>query len=818
MVVDALRSDFVYANSSNFAFTQSLIRSGAAVPFTGHASAPTITMPRVKAITTGSVPSFVDLVLNFAESDTSSTLEGQDSWLAQLKAKRSGTLVMYGDDTWLRLFPGFFHRADGTTSFFVSDFTEVDRNVTRHIPAELQNDDWSAMTLHFLGLDHIGHKTGPRGPNMPAKQAEMDGVVREIYTAMEQHEHLRSCLLVLLGDHGMNEGGNHGASSPGETSTALTFISPKFKAAFEGQVSPVPDNHDYAYYDTVEQSDIVPTLAALLGFPVPRNNLGVIVPRLLELWTIPKDQYDLLYENAEQIFHIAEATFPTAFHGETPLDDCTGPALSDAQILACLWGQISLTHEHSRDEMRYSDAMGDIRLFLIKAQELLRGTASNYDLSAMQLGIALSALALALCLPSFLRHVMAAGLDGIALVGVMLMYAVTMFATSYVEEEHEFWYWVLGGWLTLQYHKAGRYQCDGRLSGSSAVAIGLVLSGIIRRWKQTGQKYAGDPDLLSEVITCHPWLLWILVVSTYAVFCRSLSQKAATWMEGRQAALLPVLVSISAFSFKVAFTAADAPELLQTVGILQPLVAFTSQYPLVSQGRVIFLGLGHLLACSIYYESPWQDRQHFRSFLEAFHDILSLFLITQTRTIYVPLFMLFAVELRLLQHAPRRQIGNVVVMSLLFQYASFFAFGGTNSIATVDLSNAYNGVSGYSVVAVGILTFLSNWAAPIWWSVAMWRLVHAEDVEPDGPRHLVSALTAFASVHTLAVMLACTILREHLFIWTVFSPKYLYTAAWVVGHHIGVTMLLLAGCLSTREAEKVDKGNKFSGPPRGGTT
>jgi ethanolaminephosphotransferase len=77
-------------------------------------------MPRVKAITTGSVPSFLDVVLNFAESDTSSTLATQDTWLAQMKAKPGGKLLMYGDDTWLKLFPGFFERADGTTSFFVS--------------------------------------------------------------------------------------------------------------------------------------------------------------------------------------------------------------------------------------------------------------------------------------------------------------------------------------------------------------------------------------------------------------------------------------------------------------------------------------------------------------------------------------------------------------------------------------------------------------------------------------------------------------------------------------------------------------------------
>ncbi len=99
---------------------QSLIGTGAALPFTAHATSPTITMPRVKAITTGSIPSFLDVVLNFAEGDKSSSLANQDTWLAQMKLRNQGNLVMYGDDTWLKLFPDTFARADGTSSFFVS--------------------------------------------------------------------------------------------------------------------------------------------------------------------------------------------------------------------------------------------------------------------------------------------------------------------------------------------------------------------------------------------------------------------------------------------------------------------------------------------------------------------------------------------------------------------------------------------------------------------------------------------------------------------------------------------------------------------------
>ncbi|KAK5061599.1 hypothetical protein LTR84_008143 [Exophiala bonariae] len=793
MVVDALRSDFVFGNSSGFQFTQSLIRNGAAIPFTGHASPPTITMPRVKAITTGSVPSFVDLVLNFAESDTTSTLKDQDSWLAQIRAK-GGKLVMYGDDTWLRLFPGFFERSDGTTSFFVSDFTEVDNNVTRHIDPELDKDDWSAMTLHFLGLDHIGHKTGPKGPNMPEKQSEMDGIIKDIYTAMERKSHLQSCVLVLLGDHGMNEGGNHGASSAGEVSTALTFISPKFKTAFEGQTSPIMDAVDYRFYDTVQQSDIAPTLAALLGFPVPQNNLGIIIPRLLELWTVQTDKYELLYENAEQIHHIAEATFPIDFKQGTLSDDCFNKG-SDSAALACLWHRISATRSTSQPGSLSPNSIVDLKTFLYKAQDVLSGTASNYGLTNMHIGIALGAVGLFCCLPTFVPGVFQAGMDGLFLTFVLITYILTMFASSYVEEEHQFWYWILGGWLMLLYVKGSRFSSNGTFSGRSATFLAFALLGVIRRWRQTGQKYAGDPDLITELVKPNSWLLWILVTLTYGIPSSNLTVRAAKWMGSRRMGFLPVMVTVSAFLFKLAFTAADAPELLQSFSIFNPMVDFVAKYALLKLAQVVFLGLTHLGACSIYYEAPWQSVEHFKSFLGAFQDIVTIFMATQSRTVFVPLFLFFNFQLALLRKARAYTIGEVTILALLLQYASFFTLGGTNSIATVDLSNAYNGISGYNVVAVGILTFISNWSGPIWWSFGVLQLLSDADLRKGRWFFLLTSLTTFACVHTLAVMVACTMLREHLFIWTVFSPKYLYTAAWVVGQHTIVNSIVIGGLL-----------------------
>lgn len=120
---------------------------------------------------------------------------------------------------------------------------------------------------------------------MLPKQHEMDGIVRQLYEAMSTESHLQSTLLVVCGDHGMNDAGNHGASSAGETSPALVFVSPKLKHLSNQLQSPLEDRDDFRFYSFVTQSDLAPTLAALLGFPIPKNNLGAFIPDFLPLWT-----------------------------------------------------------------------------------------------------------------------------------------------------------------------------------------------------------------------------------------------------------------------------------------------------------------------------------------------------------------------------------------------------------------------------------------------------------------------------------------------------------------------------------------------------
>jgi ethanolaminephosphotransferase len=95
-----------------------LIKDSKAVPFIGLATAPTVTMSRVKALTTGSAPNFLDIVLNLDAG--SSAQDRLDHWLRRLQIHRNFTIDFYGDDTWLKLFPNTFTNYEGTSSFIVT--------------------------------------------------------------------------------------------------------------------------------------------------------------------------------------------------------------------------------------------------------------------------------------------------------------------------------------------------------------------------------------------------------------------------------------------------------------------------------------------------------------------------------------------------------------------------------------------------------------------------------------------------------------------------------------------------------------------------
>jgi ethanolaminephosphotransferase len=167
---------------------------------------------------------------------------------------------------------------------------------------------------------------------------------------------------------------------------------------------------------------------------------------------------------------------------------------------------------------------------------------------------------------------------------------------------------------------------------------------------------------------------------------------------------------------------------------------------------------------------------------EILHCLTALLAFTQSRASNIPLLLLLSIQFEFLK-ASNLSVTEITTSSLLFQYVSFFAYGGSNSIASIDLSNAYNGVEGFNVVVIGILTFFSNWVGPIFWVSATNLLLLRLRTSGTFMYH-AALLTLFITYSAAFVMAACTVLRSHLFIWTVFSPKYLYCMAWTIGQHL----------------------------------
>jgi len=272
LVIDALRYDFAVPVGDNEAFHDAFpfmydtaLRSpGNAFLRPFIADPPTTTLQRLKGLTTGTLPTFIDMGSSFA-----GTAIEEDNLLMQLR-EAGRRIVHLGDDTWEALFPGYFvgNLSHADDSFFVYDLHTVDNGVIERIfPLMDHESEWDVVIGHCLGVDHAGHRYGPNHVEMTKKLRQMDTFVRDLAATIDDET-----VLVVMGDHGMDGKGDHGGESDDEIESTVWMYSskPVFGRTKPEFVTP-PAN---AKIRPVNQIDLVPTLALLLGIPIPYNNLG----------------------------------------------------------------------------------------------------------------------------------------------------------------------------------------------------------------------------------------------------------------------------------------------------------------------------------------------------------------------------------------------------------------------------------------------------------------------------------------------------------------------------------------------------------------
>jgi ethanolaminephosphotransferase len=890
VLIDALRSDLAFSESSEMHYVKSLIRSGDALAFQAFAHPPTVTLPRIKALMSGTIPSFVDFIGNFH-----GTSYHVDNLLVQFQ--RAGKkVIFYGDDTWLKLFPNSFHRFEGVTSFFVTDTVEVDNNVTRNLWPELAKFDWDVMILHYLGLDHIGHLRGPHSSLMKQKQKEMDTIIERIHKIIMQQDSTefkdyfphqmqrKRTLLVVCGDHGMNELGNHGGSTEGETTPALIFLTSK-KDYFHSTSLPT-------HLKRVAQIDIVPTLALLFGLPIPKNNLGTLIPELFD--TKQRDYLIAIKYNTEQLIAILRE-MPKMWNNGAPksehvrllldrmyrihrknisfdsddienylqlcraLGNEFATALSNYKmdqlilgiiILAITSVTLLLFTVNICCRSQIYDLIGIFPSFwrlagtwlgfffgtfatlflIIELSEILYNINSDVTI-VMQFLSAVSLATTNILFIGFLSpliqslicrvsskdnvfakshskllndvhesqktfqcdHILRIVNEGFILIA-LLLHLVSSGASSLIEEEHQIIYFFTTTSYALLTLINVIIQNGFRKKWKVFCCLSLMLMfRLSRSWNQTGNKWIASPDIGKYLNRPqNSSLLSLLTLLTFAI---------TIFFTHR---ILHNLRSISSFMTTIARFLAFATICLLGLKYF-PVTFHYILPPILTNGlyiaRLAYFCIGSLGFLAIFglpvfvYSSKRTTTftplvtQSIHLFLLAFH-LLALLLHKQHNHF---LFVLFLGEIYFLwqifdnlQDDENLPLWAIIMIWRWTGFSAFFALGNSNSFATIDIGNAYTGLENYNEVVVASLTFLIGYSGPIYFYLALLisLVKHLNSRRPNVSTIKILFVWRLLLLGTITITFrACFValfsviiisLRYHLFIWTVFSPKYFY--------------------------------------------
>ncbi|XP_058124637.1 GPI ethanolamine phosphate transferase 2 [Anopheles ziemanni] len=856
MLIDALRVDFI-EQEANFKFLNKLVDDGKACLYRLKVHPPTVTMPRIKAMTSGAIPSFLDVILNLGSPEMK-----LDTFLYQMKQRQQKT-VFYGDNTWTNMFPDMFHRqGENVDSLYVNDFYEGDQNITKFLNLELQMYDWKLMILHYLGLDHIGHVEGPFSDKVPGKLQEMDQVVETIYQTMHKWEkkYFTKPLLIITGDHGMRDSGGHGGSTQPETIVPLVVVSDQCRKSDE----------------IFLQIDLAPTMSILTGVAIPHASIGSVIEPVLQ-GLDNEDKLYALYYNTQRLISKTELIMMDRLHATDMYKN-----FEEAKRLhVSFMKDTTNIASYKRALMLYSSAAK-------KLTEQLITSYIRYDLVFIVIGATLSISctvmaffqilqtpstetislhpklfpAVCLCIITFVflkilsfekqlsvpNYALDAALVGLAsilstiwwLILVLLkgievqrlnlrnipsyktlalwfgivFHCLSLGSSSFVEEEHQTWYYFTSSimvLLTIQQlqimnHTIGMInhpQTDAALIDVcrdernqfciSSVAF-LCVHVLIRRFNQTGDKWQHIPDVGDWLASDgnKVWLSLSMAVGlfflVYQICCLG---GLLTNVLSLTAALL--IYYYRAVTGAVSFFGRNPPNssVCLTIFWINLLEIFFIGF-LPKMYRLV-MGRRNPKRSTELYDNCLIIVALLSALLHKPHNVLLVGVLMASSR-----FLIQRID-RVIEHSDTNLMFKVIIHYWLGK-AFYFYQGNSNSLATIDLNAGYVGLNHFDIVRVGIFLTLHTYSGPI---LSFLMLIHhlfnanqMPRVESDGlssRRRILSLTNSLTMLPVSFFIIVATVLRDHIFVWTVFSPKlmYEYFHVWLVLIKIILVMCLL---------------------------
>jgi len=494
IVVDALRFDFALEHlpkSIGSRLKKGKEDTTRSKLFRFVADPPTVTMQRLKGLTTGGLPAFADISNSFGGA----TVE-EDTWVQQMKvsptfARRKrmedgrSFMAFVGDDTWVDLFPNQFDESHPFPSFNTRDLDTVDNGCLEHLPRLFNNfgppdkdksllkslnhiarygtnnkqeknktaehngssrfvenmtehDYFELIVVHFLGVDHVGHTYGPNNFHMQDKLAQIDLALAEILNRIDSAT--KTCEIgFIFGDHGMTNDGNHGGGTEDETNAGLfAHFSPGCAETTDVSGSELGLTTEQMFR-SIHQIDLVPTISILLGLPIPFANIGGLVPALIPFRSssVPTAHVATsLALNAAQVWQYL-TTYSSATNS---LSLEAMKELKELLYKATMKYKNSLFYESSEDSLGFREACALYKVFLSEATALGKRLWTTFDTKGMVFGILITLFSFLLDIPfvlSEVRKMRGISLTECCVAFLLMMFqcALLTFSNSYIESE-----------------------------------------------------------------------------------------------------------------------------------------------------------------------------------------------------------------------------------------------------------------------------------------------------------------------------------------------------------------------------------------------
>jgi hypothetical protein len=307
IVIDGLRYDFATDEMRAPHLARNMREHSSAEVWAGR-----ITMTSAAALSfgTGTRGNFSQILLNVHARRTAANHLFEN-------AKRQGLSTgLIGDPVWKQAYGSFDRErlSPGDLALDIDDSAELLADAQHWVDAGAIPNLW---VLHFFAHDHLGHSFGIFSPRFREYLLRFDANLQHFLDGLP-----KDVTVIVLSDHGALANGNHGVDSDLERRTPLFAYGPGIRP---GQRL------------VLEQVDVAPTLATLLGIGSPAHGVGVPVTALLDLSADASAK--LACAEAERLEALAQAD-NVALEGRSRACDPAGSPedrLATARAMARNW-------------------------------------------------------------------------------------------------------------------------------------------------------------------------------------------------------------------------------------------------------------------------------------------------------------------------------------------------------------------------------------------------------------------------------------------------------------------------------------------------